>query len=178
MRRKTRITGLALCLVCAAAAGQVYKVTDEKEGVVFTDRPESFDSDKVEKLDIPEPNRSAAPPDIPPRTVMAPGDAGEAAAPEVSVTITSPENESTIAMGPGNFAVSARVDPPLQRGESLVLMMDGQAYGAEQTSTSWLVEGALRGPHDLVVQRSGRDGTVAISDTVRVYVLRPSVIRR
>jgi hypothetical protein len=169
---------LALCLVCVSAAGQVYKVTDEKEGVVFTDRPESFDSNKVEKIDVPEPNSSGTPPVIPPRTVRAPGNTTEAAKPEASVTITSPEDESTIAMGPGNFSVSARVEPPLQRGESLVLMVDGQAHGAEQTGTSWYIEGALRGPHDLVVKRTGRDGTVAISDTVRVYVLRPSILRR
>jgi len=178
MRKNIRLTGLACCLVCVTAAGQVYKVTDEEKGVVFTDRPESFDGDKVEEIDIPEPNSSATPPEIPPRSIRAPGDTDDAARPAASVTITSPENEATIAMGPGNFSVSARVDPPLRRGESLVLMMDGQAYGSEQTSNSWFIEGALRGPHDLIVQRRGRDGAVAISDTVRVYVLRPSVLRR
>jgi len=178
MHRARLVAGLACCLLCSAAAGQVYKVTDDEDGVIFTDRPESFDADKVEKIDVPEPNSSGAPPPIPPRTVRAAGNADEAKAPEPSVTITSPEHESTIAMGPGNFSVSARVEPPLRRGESLVLMVDGQAWGAAQTSTSWFIEGALRGPHDLVVQRSGREGTVAVSDTVRVYVLRPSILRR
>jgi hypothetical protein len=98
---------------------------------------------------------------------------------EPTVTITSPADETTIAMGPGNFSVSVSVDPPLSRGEELVLMIDGQAYGAAQTGRSWFVEGALRGPHDLVVQRIGRGGgTLAVSEPVRVYVLRPSIIRR
>jgi hypothetical protein len=80
-------------------------------------------------------------------------------------------------MGPGNFAVSAEVSPPLRRGETLTLLIDGQAYGAAQESNSWFVEGAMRGPHDLVVQRSGRTGSTATSDPVRIYVLRPSIAR-
>jgi hypothetical protein len=64
----------------------------------------------------------------------------------------------------------------LSRTERLVLMMDGQPVGAPQESASWFIEGALRGPHDLVVQRTTTRGkTIALSEPVRVYVLRPSI---
>lgn len=171
-----------LALGVAGASAQVYKVTDEKNGVTFTDRPQDVGEGTVEKIEIREANTTSAPPELP--TSRATGDSAssesqEAEAPTPEVSITSPADESTIAMGPGNFTVSARAEPPLGRGEQLVLMVDGQAYGAEQTSTSWFIEGAMRGPHDLVVRRINAAGdTKATSEPVRVYVLRPSIIGR
>ena len=174
---------LALLLTAVPAPAQVYKVTDEQNGVTFTDRPEDVDGGTVEEIEIREPNTTSL--SVPASTTPGARDpdlieaqeSEEAPAPQVS--ITSPGDESTIAMGPGNFTVSARVDPPLSGGERLVLMVDGQAYGTEQTGTSWFIEGAMRGPHDLVVRRIDAAGdTLATSEPVRVYVLRPSIIGR
>jgi len=188
MRRVQRLSGFDVCsaalvaallLTAVPAPAQVYKVTDDKDGVTFTDRPQEVGDGTVEKIEIREPNTTPAPT---PRTAsdiasMAAQDDEEAQPAQVS--ISSPGDESTIAMGPGNFTVSARVDPPLSGGERLVLMVDGQAYGTEQSSTSWFIEGAMRGPHDLVVRRIDAGGdTVATSEPVRVYVLRPSIIGR
>ena len=146
--------------------------------MIFTDRPDSTPGSTVEEIEVRKPNSAPPPPVVPQDRGQARQEETQPAA-EPTVTITSPTDETTIAMGPGNFSVSAQVDPPLSRGEALVLMIDGQAHGAAQTSRSWFVEGALRGPHDLVVQRVGRGGsTLAVSDPVRVYVLRPSIIRR
>lgn len=174
--RLAAIIALALCTGHATA--QVYKVTDPEQGVIFTDRPDSKPGSTVEEIEVPTTN-SAAPPPALPQTGSQAREREEEQPAEPTVTITSPADETTIAMGPGNFSVSAQVDPPLSRGETLVLTIDGQAYGAAQTGRSWFVEGALRGPHDLVVQRVGRGGSaLAVSDPVRVYVLRPSIIRR
>ncbi|MEE4278611.1 MAG: hypothetical protein V2I82_09140 [Halieaceae bacterium] len=172
--------GAAALIAGLETSAQVYKVTDEEEGVVFTDRPSTVSGGTVEKIEIREPNQAEPPPKIasPSRSTPRSRSGGDTeAAAAASVSITSPADESTIAMGPGNFAVSAEVSPPLRRGETLTLLVDGQAYGPEQQGTSWFVEGALRGPHDLVVRRSGRSGSTATSDPVRVYVLRPSIAR-
>ncbi|MEM1187080.1 MAG: DUF4124 domain-containing protein [Pseudomonadota bacterium] len=168
-----------LLLLSGSTLAQVYKVTDDEEGVLFTDRPDAIPGGKVEEIEIRETNQSAPPPALPVTSRSSGSSRNEDTAPAPpSVVITSPANETTIAMGPGNFAVSARVDPPLRGSETLVLLVDGQAYGAAQTGTSWFVEGALRGPHDLVVQRNARGGnTAATSEPVRVYVLRPSIAR-
>lgn len=168
----------ALLLTAAPAPAQVYKVTDDKDGVTFTDRPGEVGEGTVEKIEIREPNTTPAPAS---RTAREPAPMAtqDDEAQPAQVSISSPGDESTIAMGPGNFTVSARVDPPLSDGERLVLMVDGQAYGTEQSSTSWFIEGAMRGPHDLVVRRIDAGGdTVATSEPVRVYVLRPSIIGR
>ncbi len=177
--RRTSLGLVALLvLLSTPALAQVYKVTDDEEGVVFTDRPDANPGAKVEKIEIRDTNQSAPPPLLPtPSRSSSSSRTADAAPAEPTVVITSPANESTIAMGPGNFAVSARVEPPLRSSETLVLLIDGQAYGAEQTGTSWFVEGALRGPHDLVVQRNARGTSAATSEPVRVYVLRPSIAR-
>lgn len=173
---------LLLAVLASVATAQVYKVTDPEKGVVFTDRPEAAAGATVEKIEIREPNQTPPPPQmttpaVPSESSAATRRAAEALEP--TIEITSPANESTIAMGPGNFAVSARAEPPLASGEAAILLVDGQPVGAAQSTLSWFIEGALRGPHDLVVQRIASNGqNVAISEPVRVYVLRPSLIGR
>lgn len=177
---KTVLLIAGLSLYAQISLAQIYKV-DGDEGVVFTDRPESVDSNstqKVEQVELSETN-TVAPVTPRPPAVVSTKTTREEKPKALTVTITSPANEATIAMGPGNFSVSAAVEPALRRGELLMLTMDGQAIGAAQRSASWFVEGALRGAHDLVVIRTtSRGKTVASSEPVRVFVLRPSIIRR
>lgn len=179
---RTLLLSAATSLLLASGAwGQIYKVTDDEKGVVFTDRPPTVsDSAKshVEQVELQDTN-TAAPVTVrppPPEAVRSPV---EEEALDPTVQITSPADETTIAMGPGNFAVSATASPPLDQNERLELLMDGQPVGAAQSSSSWYIEGALRGPHDLVVRRTTtRGATVAVSESVRVYVLRPSILNR
>lgn len=177
--RRLLTAGLPALLLALPGQAQIYKVTDD-EGVVFTDRPETVSdrgNQSVEALELPPLNTTA------PVEAIAPPEGAAASSPEAQalepgVRITSPAHESTIAMGPGNFAVTASPEPPLSRSERLLLMIDGRAYGAAQSGANWFVEGALRGPHDLVVQRTdSRGAAIAISESVRIYVLRPSAIR-
>lgn len=174
--------GLPALLLALPGWAQIYKVTND-DGVVFTDRPETVSGtgqQSVEALELP-PLNTVAP--IGAEPVSPPGSGAAADSPEVDaleprVRITSPAHESTIAMGPGDFTVSASPEPPLSRNERLVLTIDGRAYGAAQSSARWFVQGALRGPHDLVVQRTdSRGAAIASSESVRIYVLRPSAIR-
>jgi hypothetical protein len=166
---------LALCLSTAAMAQQIYRVTDDKGEVVFTDQPSSAEANRqVEKVEL-SPTNSASAVEVP-KATREKTEQQAAPAPEPTVSIITPENEATIAMGPGNFTVSTAVEPPLAGGETLQLLMDGQAQGESQRSGSWSIEGAMRGPHDLLVERRGPGGkVVARSDSVRVYVLRPSI---
>lgn len=182
--KKAILVALTLLTVTLAnySWGQIYKVIDSENGVVFTDSPQVMGNNSnqsVEEIELEETN-TAAPVEARPPTMQNKGATSESqSAPEPTVKITSPANESTIAMGPGNFTVSAAASPPLAAGERLLLHIDGVAQGQAQSSGSWFVQGALRGPHDLLVQRTtSRGKVIASSDTVRVYVLRPSVIGR
>jgi len=61
-------------------------------------------------------------------------------------------------------------------GYSDILLMDNSPVGQPQRTAVWQLEGVLRGPHDLLVQRLNNAGeVVATSEPVRVYVLRPSL---
>ncbi|MEM1141368.1 MAG: hypothetical protein AAF671_00175 [Pseudomonadota bacterium] len=161
------------------AQDQIYKVVDKEKGVVFTDRPATVTDSSagdVEAIELQETNRAEAV-EIAPRPVESQADNG--AEVSKSVSISAPANETTIAMGPGNFSVTASPDPALDRSERLQLLYDGQPMGEPQATTSWFIQGALRGPHDLIVQRQSRSGLVISSSApVRVYVLRPSVLNR
>ena len=155
------------------ALSSIILPSGEKHGnVVFSDQPPApgQEGEQVELGDL----NTAPPPE--PRPRPAPAQQKPEPAPARTVSITSPENETTIAMGPGNFSVSGSAEPPLGPGERLQLFMDGEAVGPPQASASWGLQGVLRGPHDLVIRRVNNSGkTVAESDAVRVYVLRPSV---
>lgn len=154
----------------------MYRV-ETKDGVVFTDQPPSDENVEFEEIEL-QPLNTAPPPD--PQAIP-PGDNSNAqpkAPPPPAVTITSPADETTIAMGPGDFSVAATASPPLRRSEQLQLLIDGEPWETPQKAGAWTVRGALRGPHDLVVQRLTQDRVVSRSESVRVYVLRPSVLRR
>ena len=79
-------------------------------------------------------------------------------------------------MGPGNFAVDAKIAPALGSGESLQLYIDGIPWGNPQRETSWALTNIFRGAHDLTVAVIDGDGEqLASSDPIRVFVHRPSV---
>jgi hypothetical protein len=174
MGKLVAVSGVVFaCVVSGSAlAQQIYRSVDESGNVVFSDQPPA-PGQEGEQVELGELN-TAPPPE--PRPRPAPTQQKPEPAPDPTETITSPENETTIAMGPGNFSVSGSAEPPLGPGERLQLFMDGEAVGPPQASASWGLQGVLRGPHDLVIRRMNNSGrTVAESGSVRVYVLRPSV---
>ena len=174
MGKLVAVLGVVIAWVVSgpALAQQIYRSVDESGNVVFSDQPPA-PGQSAEQVELGELNTTAPPKPLP--KAPAPATQPEPA-PAPGVTITAPENETTIAMGPGNFSVSGRAEPPLGPGERLQLFMDGEAVGPPQVGASWGLQGVLRGPHDLVIRRVTSGGKVlAESDAVRVYVLRPSV---
>ena len=165
---------LSLLLISLAATAQIYKTTDEEGNVVFTDSPPQG----VEREEVELPRTNTAPP--PPERAAPPSKEEEeeedAADVEYGVVITVPENETTIPMGPGNFTVSAVVRPSLGADHRLQLLMDAVPWGDPQAATSWALTNVFRGAHDIAVAVVDSDGkSLAISEPVRVYVMRPSV---
>ncbi|PLW84275.1 hypothetical protein CWI75_02745 [Kineobactrum sediminis] len=160
---------LLLLILPALAQAQIYKSVDEQGNVSYSDQPPE-DGKQAEKLELP-PTNTAPALETRPRQ---PGEQPEEPAPEPTVTIVTPENDTVIPMGPGNFSVQASVTPALRSGEQLQLSIDGKPYGETQTTTRWSLTGMFRGGYDLEVVRLDADGdVVARSDTVRVYVMRP-----
>jgi hypothetical protein len=177
VRGKTVIRALAiptLLLPLALAAQQIYRTTDEQGNVIFTDQPPAG-SDSVERVEL-NPTNTAEPPTVTPLPAPdRPPQPAALEAVEYQVSIDRPDDETTIAMGPGNFTVSARVEPPPAAGHSLQLQMDGEDLGPPQRSSIWELTNVFRGAHEITVSVVDKEGEMlTTSAPVRVYVLRPS----
>jgi hypothetical protein len=155
-------------------ADSIYRTTDEQGNVIFTDAPPA-DGRTAEPVGIQRTN-TAVPPPAMPTSNQADDQKTGTEAPSHTVKITSPPNETSIPMGPGNFTVTARIQPALQKYESLQLFMDGEPRGASQASMIWDLTHIIRGAHDFTVGIISADGeTLAMSPSVRVFVHRPSI---
>jgi hypothetical protein len=164
----------ALLLLPQLGTAQIYKTVDEHGNVSYSDKPPA--SGSSEQVKLRETNSTPAPEIIEPLTPASAAAPADAAAAGYTVAISSPGNESTVPMGPGNFPVSASVEPALGQGALLQLYIDGSPYGAPQSSSSWMLTNVFRGAHDLSVAIVDNKGDrQAESAPVRVYVLRPSV---
>ncbi len=165
-----------LCLPLLCSAQQIYKTTDENGNVVFTDQPPP-ESDAVQRVELQRTNTSRPPTIRPLPPAAQESDAEElVTAPlEYRLSIDRPDNETTIPMGPGNFTVSARVEPPPGPDHLLQLRLNGENRGEAQRSSIWELTNVFRGAHDITVSVVDKDGEdLATSQPVRVYVLRPS----
>ena len=162
---------ICLLLLTTAAGAQVYRHVDENGNVTFSDRPQEPGD---EELTVQQPNTSTPPPSNaypkpPPKSKK------EKETASYTVSITSPENETIIPRGPGNFSVSASVEPSLKSGHKLQLLMDGAPRQEPQAGTSWALTNVFRGEHSIsVAVVDGEGKTLASSESIKVYVFRPS----
>jgi len=169
-----RLLLLLLCLVPALVCAEIYRTVDENGTVVFTDRP--TDVSEAQQIKLQHTNRTAPPPTALENSAAGPDEAQEPAESPYNIAILTPENESTIPMGAGNFDVSAMIRPSLGSNTQIQLMLDGEPLGALQRHANWSLAGIARGAHDITVAIVNQDGEqLAISAPTRIYVMRPSL---
>jgi len=156
------------------ALADIYQYKDKDGNVVFSDKPPSkADAEGVEEVQLGTTNSAQPPPRMPSATVSREPEEPRA---KYSSTITSPADGSTIPMGPGNFAVTAVLSPPLNSNERALLKMDGEPVGEPQRGSSWQLRNVFRGEHQLTLERYSASGQlVDTSVPVTVYVMRPSI---
>lgn len=170
----SRLLLLVLLLFPLASLAQaVYRTTDAQGNVVFTDTPPAGTT-PADRVEI-RPTNTARPIEVPAPPVPAETPDVEAAVVSYTVAITNPANETSFPMGPGNFSVSANINPALREGDSLQLFIDGTPQGEPQQGASWDLTNVFRGRRDLTVGVIGPAGeTIILSDPVTVFVFRPS----
>jgi hypothetical protein len=169
----TRLLLLALLLTPLAGTAQIYRTTDEQGNVVFTDKPPAGVS-STEPVELQQTNTTPPPP---PRPAAATKPAKEEpnAAP-YNVAIVIPADETSIPMGPGNFSVTANIDPTPRGNQVLQLYIDGIPWADPQQGLSWSLTNIFRGEHKLTVAvLDGEGKQLASSPPIRVFVHRPSV---
>ncbi|HUP91754.1 MAG TPA: DUF4124 domain-containing protein [Solimonas sp.] len=169
---------LMLCLLLLAAlpaAAEVYRYTDEKGVIHYTDKPPSKDA-KPAKLP-PLQSIPGGMPASPPASAVASAPAATATATRFSVNITSPTPDETLRDPSSPVSIAVSVMPGLVGGYGLIYYVDGEPRNSSPVGdTSMSVSGLERGEHLLavaIVDNAGRE--VARSPAVVVHLKQPSL---
>ena len=164
------IAGLSLPPTIAHA--KIYKTTDEQGNVVFTDVPEKG----AEQVDLP-PISTFTPPPLPQRASPQPEDTPVVV--DYKVTIVAPKNEATIWDNLGNIVIQLQLEPKLQTGDTLEILLDGETVTETESSskTTFQLTGVERGEHTLSAQVMSNEGDIIANSTPIVVFLHRTVIR-
>lgn len=167
-----------LCLVVAlplSAAESGYRIVHPDGTIEFTDQPpqqggESVQLDSVPTYEAP-PARAASPARTAPTEPQRFRPDGP---PDYQVQISRPQPQETFWVAQWQVPASVQVEPALEAGHQLVLMLDGQVV-ARGGSGSYTLEPVYRGAHQLgaaVVDADGR--RIAESPSVTFFVHKPT----
>jgi hypothetical protein len=165
---------LALCLLVLPLTGaaEIYKWRDSQGRWHFSDEPRSG----AEPVTLPPATVYEAPPlaRTPP---PAPQPAPERAAYQAAA-IATPGPEATVRNATGEVAVSVALDPGLQQGHQVRLILDGDPVGEPVPTTNFTLRNVYRGAHQVAAEVLGPDGTVLTRTGMQTfYVHRPSALR-
>lgn len=172
---------ILLLLIGNTAHAEVYKRTNPDGSVEFTDVPS-----KQEEKPVPvnPMNTFKAPPAPALRSTPKPKASEDKK--YTAISITSPANEASIRNNAGNITVNVSLEPALQPGHKLVLLVDGTSKPASDDATkddgstpgNFELSNIDRGSHSLVAQVLNEEGETMISSTpVTVYLHRYSAIK-
>jgi len=174
---------LLLFLFLAPAQAEIYRWVDADGNVIYSDEPHP----DAETVDLPE------------ATVYTPVGAEQdneveilKLAPEeeadnsqanlaYQLRIIAPANDESIWVNNGNVTVSLIVEPELdvERGDKVLVTLDGARVGEPQTATTIQLTNLNRGTHTLsasVVDSNG--ATLTSSSNVSFHLHRTSVLNR
>lgn len=163
---------LSACLLCALAlpaAAEIYKYTDANGNTVFTNqKPEG---QNAEAVNLPPTNTVEA--QQPTRPLES--DNPEQAASRYSVLqLTDIPSEEALRANNGTFSVGVQLEPRLQPGHRLRLLLDGQPYGQASNVPRLQLVNVDRGEHSLAVEVLSGDRQIQQSGTVTFTVQRIS----
>jgi len=154
-----------------APASKIYRTTDEKGNVVFSDQPAQNRHSEEVKLKTTNmvPIKTVEMPQAAaqPEEAKTGGQAGEGYS---SLAITAPESGSTLRNPADAVYVSVSLQPGLKTGDRLVLIDNGIEQPVMQ------LDAPDRGEHTLIVKVVGEDGESRItSEPVKLYIHRSTV---
>jgi hypothetical protein len=171
---------LALLLLVFAlpAAAQIYKYTDASGNTAYSNQPPN--GTKAETVELPPLNSvetvvPAAPPPLP-ATQNQNQNQQSAAAYQVLALKDLPEDEALRANN-GSFTVGVAIEPRLQPGHLLQLVVDGAPYGQPTNIPRLQVMELERGEHSFSVQVLENQRSIQQSETVNLTVQRVHVGR-
>lgn len=175
---------LALLLLVFAlpAAAQIYKYTDASGNTAYSNQPPN--GTKAETVELPPLNSvetvvPAAPPPLPAtqtqtQTQSQTRNPQSAAAYQVLALKDLPQEEALRANN-GSFTVGVAIEPRLQPGHLLQLIVDGAPYGQPTNIPRLQVMELERGEHSFSVQLLENQRSIQQIETVNLTVQRVHV---
>ncbi|WP_373387075.1 DUF4124 domain-containing protein [Pseudomonas alcaligenes] len=141
------LTACLLCALALPAAAQIYKYTDANGNTVFTNQPP--EGQAAETVELPPTNTVQAQPVESAAPTAAPA---ASAQPYGVLALTDLPSEEALRANNGTFSVGVQIDPRLQPGHSLRLLLDGQPYGQPSNVPRLQLVNVDRGEHSLAVE--------------------------
>lgn len=161
------LTACLLCALALPAAAQIYKYTDANGNTVFTNQPPEGQS--AEAVELPPTNtvESQQPAAVEAQETTA------AAGPAYQVLqLTDIPSDEALRANNGTFTVGVDIEPRLQAGHLLRLLLDGQPYGQASNVTRLQLVNIDRGEHSLAVAVISGDKQIQQSPAVTFTVQR------
>lgn len=173
MRRLFTCLLLALTL---PASAQIYTYTDATGKQVFTDRPPQ-DTD-AQAVELPALNTVPSPAEQTRRLAPPEGNPAEQTIAYRLLQIDGLPSGQALRANNGSFSVSVIIDPPLQPGHQLRLLLDGQPYGEPSRGPRLQLTHIDRGTHQLAVQVLSAGQPIQHSTPQEFTLQRVSILNR
>lgn len=165
---------LLACLLLALAlptSAQIYKYTDANGNTVFTNQPP--DGTAAESVELPPTNTvEMQTPSIP---ASNDNTAAQSEAPYAELSLTGIPDDEAMRANNGTFVVGVNIQPRLQPGHQLRLILDGEPYGQASNVPSLQLTNVERGEHSLAVAVVAGERIIQQSATETFTVQRISV---
>jgi Domain of unknown function (DUF4124) len=161
-----------LLLITLPAAAQIYKYTDANGNPAFSNQPPN--GTKSETVDLPPLNSV----DIKKPVVQPPPTDSQPSQPQGAYSfleLTDLPTDEALRANNGTFTVGVSVQPRLQPGHLLELVVDGTPYGTPSNVPRLQVVNLDRGEHSLAVRVVSGEQVIQQSSTVTVTVQRVHV---
>lgn len=173
MRKLFFLIALFLSLPLAA---QVYKYTDEKGVIHYTDKPPSKNA---KPANLPQLHTYEALPSASSETAKPKSPADQPKSVFYELKISSPAPDTTFRDSTSEVGVSVEVVPSMPSDYSLAFFVDGVAQTDKTGSTSTTLGGLERGQHSIeAVLYNDKGFEVARSPAVNVFMHQPTVKKK
>lgn len=165
---------LLLLVLALPAVAQIYKYTDANGNTAYSNQPP--DGTKAEKVELPPLNRVDTVAPAPPPPAQPPsGLLKQNTAAYQTLQLTDLPDAEALRANNGTFTVGVRIEPRLQPGHLLQLLLDGKPYGQPANVPRLQLTELDRGEHSLAVQVLQNQQSIQQSQTVTFTVQRVHV---
>jgi len=163
-----------ICLLLALtlpAAAEIYKYTDAKGNTVYTNQPP--EGQATETLVLPPTNTVEMP--KPAAPLGGPAIESEKQTAYRVLELTDLPDDGALRANNGSFSVGVKLEPSLQPGHRLRLLLDGRPYGQASTGLRLQLSNVDRGEHSLAVEVLRGEQSIQQSTTLTFTVQRVNI---